>query len=113
MSESLRPGGLVEILEFDFRVYGPDGRAFIPASPTTPYFARWMSLLNMAVRQRGGSPDAANNLHTWILEHPGFKDVVYREYMIPTAPFMSRKVPNYTFIRPIAEMFREDIYVRG
>lgn len=112
MSETLRPGGLIDLLEFDFRVYDENRQPFIVLPNTNaPYFARWMSLLNMAVRQRGGSPDAANMLHTWALEHPAFEDVVYREYMIPTAPFMSRKDPDYHFIRPISEMFREDVCV--
>jgi adenosine deaminase len=70
-----------------------------------------MSFLNMAVRQRGGSPDAANMLYSWTLQHPAFENVVYEEYFIPTAPFMSREEPNYHFMRTIAEIMREDIQV--
>ncbi|KAI0035129.1 S-adenosyl-L-methionine-dependent methyltransferase [Vararia minispora EC-137] len=111
ISGALRPGGLVDILEFDFRVYGPDRKPFtIMPNSNAPYFARWMSLLNMAVRQRGGSPDAANSIHSYVLEHGAYEDVIYREYFIPTAPFMSKRDPNYSYIRPISETFRDDIY---
>jgi hypothetical protein len=75
-----------------------------------PFFARWMQLVNMAVRQRGGSPDAASHIHTYVLEHPAFEEPVYKDYFIPTAPFMSRRDPDYAHMRPIAELFREDIY---
>jgi len=111
ISQCLRPGGLMELLEFDFRVYDGDHKPY--SLPTgimePPWFPRWMSFCNMAVRQRGGSPDAANMLYSWTLQHPAFEDVVYQEYFIPTAPFMSPEVPDYNFIKSIAETFREDI----
>lgn len=103
----------MELFEFDFRVYDGSCKPF--SSPTgimePPWFPRWMSLINMAVRQRGGTPDAANMLYSWTLQHPAFEDVVYEEYFIPTAPFMSRQEPNYRFLRSISETFREDILV--
>ena len=64
----------------------------------------------MAVRQRGGTPDAANMLYSWTLQHQAFEDVVYEEYFIPTGPFMSRQDPNYR-MRPISEILRDDILV--
>ncbi len=113
ISQCLRPGGLMELIEFDFRVYNPDFQPF--SLPTDimepPWFPRWMSFLNMAVRQRGGSPDAANMLYSWTLEHPAFDDVDYQDYFVPTAPFMRRSEPNYDFLRSISETFREDIQV--
>jgi hypothetical protein len=103
----------MELLEFDFRVYGPDFKPF--SLPTgvmePPWLPRWMSFCNMAVRQRGGSPDAANMLYSWTLQHGDFDDVTYQDYFIPTAPFMSPEDPNYDFIRGISETFREDIQV--
>lgn len=110
ISQCLRPGGLMELLEFDFRVYDSDFKPF--SLPTgimePPWFPRWMSFCNMAVRQRGGSPDAANMLHSWTLQHPDFDDVAYQDYFIPTAPFMDQD-PKNDFIRGISETFREDI----
>jgi hypothetical protein len=103
----------MELLEFDFRVYDPSRKPFSLPTGTMepPWFPRWMSFLNMAVRQRGGSPDAANMLYSWTLQHPSLEDVVYEEYFIPTAPFMSHEEPNYHFMRSIADILREDILV--
>jgi len=74
-----------------------------------PWLHRWMSLANMAVRQRGGTPDAANMLYSWTLQHQAFEDVVYEEYFIGSAPFMSRQEPDYHFKRSISERMRDDI----
>jgi len=48
-------------------------------------------------------------LYSWTLQHPSLEDVVYEEYFIPTAPFMSHEEPNYHFMRSIADILREDI----
>jgi hypothetical protein len=113
ITQCLRPHGLMELLEFDFRVYDSDCKPFSLKIGTMepPWFPRWMSFLNLAVRQRGGTPDAANMLYSWLLQHPALEDVVYEEYFIPTAPFMSRQEPNYDFLRSISEILRDDIYV--
>jgi hypothetical protein len=113
ISQCLRPGGLMELFEFDFRVYGSD-RKPLPltiGAMEPPWYPRWMLLLNMAVRQRGGSPDAANMLYSWTLQHPAFQDVVYDEYFLPTAPFMSGQGPNDDFLRSTSEILRDDILV--
>jgi hypothetical protein len=103
----------MELLEFDFRVYDADHKPFsLPAGTMEPpWVPRWMSLANMAVRQRGGTPDAANMLYSWTLQHEAFEDVVYEEYFVPTAPFMSRQEPDYYFKRTISEFMRDDILV--
>jgi len=103
----------MELMEFDFRVYDGSCKPF--SLPTgvmePPWFPLWMSFCNMAVRQRGGTPDAANMLYSWTLRHPAFEDVVYEEHFVPTAPFMSSEEPNYHLMRTISEIFREDILV--
>jgi len=103
----------MELFEFDFRIYDASHKPFsLPTSTMEPpWLPRWMSFLNMAVRQRGGTPDAANMLYSWTLQHPSFEDVVYEEYFVPTAPFMSRHDPNYHFLRSVSETLREDIQV--
>ncbi|KAH9081815.1 hypothetical protein EDB83DRAFT_2310143 [Lactarius deliciosus] len=73
------------------------------------WFPRWMSFCNMAVRQRGGSPNAGSMVYNRTLQHPAFDDVVYQDYFIPTAPFMPSDDPKYDVIRSIAETLREDI----
>jgi len=104
----------MELVDYDFKVYDGSGKPFSLPSGVLhpPYFAQWMSLLNMAVRQRGGSPDAAYMLHNWTLQHPAFEDVVYEDYFVPTAPFISPGEPNYHVLRTISEYLREDMLVR-
>jgi hypothetical protein len=104
----------MELLEFDFRSYDADHKPFsLPVGTMEPpWLPRWMSLANMAVRQHGGTPDAANMLYSWTLQHPAFEDVVYEEYFVPSAPFMSRQDPDYHFKRTVSEMMRDDILVR-
>lgn len=103
----------MELLEFDFRLYDADHKSFSFPVGTMgpPWFPRWMSLANMAVRQSGGTPDAANMLYSWTLQHQAFEDVVYEEYFVPSAPFMSRQEPDYDFKRTISEVMRDDILV--
>lgn len=103
----------MELLEFDFRVYDADYKGFsLPVGTMEPpWFPRWMALANMAVRQRGGTPDAANMLYAWTLQHQAFEDVVYEEYFVPSAPFMSPQEPDYDFKRTISEVMRDDILV--
>jgi hypothetical protein len=105
----------MELLEFDFRVYDADYKAFsLPVDTMEPpWLPRWMSLANMAVRQHGGTPHAANMLYSWTLQHQAFEDVVYEEYFVPSAPFMSRREPDYHFKRTVSEMMRDDILVRA
>jgi hypothetical protein len=113
ISQCLRPGGLMELFEFDFRVYDADHKPFsLPiGTMEPPWLPRWMSLANMAVRQRGGTPDAANMLYSWTLQNQAFEDVVYEEYFVPTAPFMSSQEPDYHTKRMISEGIRDDVLV--
>jgi hypothetical protein len=103
----------MELMEFDFRVYDGSRKPFsLPTSVMEPpWFPRWMSFCNMAVRQRGGTPDAANMIYSWTLQHPAFEDVVYEEHFVPTAPFMSSEEPNHHVMRTISEILRDDILV--
>ena len=86
----LRPRGLIDVMEFDFRVYGYDRKPVVvnTAVMQAPWLPRWMTFLNMAVRQLGGDIDAANRLDDWIGNHPAFEEKVYREFFIPSAPWV-------------------------
>ncbi|ETW86799.1 hypothetical protein HETIRDRAFT_153621 [Heterobasidion irregulare TC 32-1] len=88
----LRPKGLVEIVEFDFRCYDNDHKPIlsIPDAMEPPWLPRWFNLSNMAVRQRGGTPDASNMLYAWFRQHPAFEDIVYREVWLPTSAFYQK-----------------------
>ncbi|KAF9055905.1 hypothetical protein BJ165DRAFT_1429469 [Panaeolus papilionaceus] len=81
----VRPGGLIDISEFDFRVYDQNRRQHFvdPNNFTSPWLARWMALVRRAVIQSGGDVDAAFHLYDWIANNPAFEDVVYREFFFP------------------------------
>jgi hypothetical protein len=51
-----------------------------------PWWGVWMTHLLIAIKESGGDVDAATHLHEWILDHPMFEDVVYREFWVPTVP---------------------------
>ena len=114
MAQTLRPRGLLEVLEFDFRVYDEHHEPILPsrAEEETPALARWMNLANVAVEQRGGEPDAANHLHRWLLDHPELEDVVYREFWFPTCPWLKGNDVHTARHNRTGAMMRDDILVR-
>jgi hypothetical protein len=103
----------MELLEFDFKVYDADYKAFSLPIDTleAPWLPRWISLANMAIRQHGGAPDAASMLYSWTLQNQAFEDVVYEDYFVPVAPFMSCQEPDYHFKRTVSEIMRDDLIV--
>ncbi|KAF7303013.1 hypothetical protein MKEN_01264300 [Mycena kentingensis (nom. inval.)] len=111
MAHCLRPGGLLDLMEFDFSVYDhmPDGNhRRCPTDTSTiagPWFARWMAFANAAARDAGGHPDAATHLQQWLLDHPLLEDVVYRDFWIPVSPHPSFDHSQ----RRIGTQMRDDI----
>jgi len=84
----LRPGGLIDVSEFDFRMCDANHRVLEPDVDDIrpPWWALWLSHILKAIRNSGGDPDAATHLHEWILNNPMFEDVVYREFWVPAVP---------------------------
>lgn len=68
-----------------------------------------MSYAHRAVRERGGDADASRHLHEWISNHPAFEDVVYREYWIPTSPWLRGSDPESVFWNEVGAVMRDDI----
>jgi hypothetical protein len=110
----LRPGGLVEILENDITVYDLNHQP-IPVDTLSlepPWLARWFAFMRMAVRGRGGDVGAAAHLHQWMCEHGDFEDIVYKEYWVPTSPFLVGNDEASDWWRSVGEVIRQDAYVR-
>jgi len=84
----LRPGGLIYVTEFDFRMYDMNHRRIELDDNELgpPWWARWLSYMVKAITQSGGDVDAASHLHEWILNNPIFEDVVYKEFWLPAVP---------------------------
>jgi hypothetical protein len=93
MTRVLRPGGWLDVSEFDFRVYDADRRRLEPDidDMQPPWWALWMSHILKAIKKSGGDPDAATHLHEWALNNPMLEDVVYKEFWVPVVP---RHTPN-------------------
>ncbi|OJT08457.1 hypothetical protein TRAPUB_640 [Trametes pubescens] len=111
MAQTLRPRGLIELSEFDFRVYDVDKTPILPdrLEEETPWLARWMNMVNVAVQQRGGEPDAANHLERWVRDQPLLEEPVYREIWFQTGPWKEGHDAQTARENRIGAMMRDDI----
>ncbi|KAI0778675.1 S-adenosyl-L-methionine-dependent methyltransferase [Trametes elegans] len=111
MTQTLRPRGLIILSEFDFRVYDANRQPIMPSrlEEESPWLARWMNMVNIAVEQRGGEPDAANHLHRWMRDNGQLEEIVYNEYWIQTGPW--KRGPDHATAHDnwIGAMMRDDI----
>ena len=114
MAQTLRPRGLIQLVEFDFRVYDSAKQPIMPSrlDEETDWIARWMNIANVAVEQRGGEPDAANHLHRWVQESPLLEEAVYHEFWFPTCPWLKGNDPDTLRNNRAGAMMRDDILVR-
>ena len=97
------------MLEWDFHGYDKN-RNQIQAETSclgSPWWPRWLSFARVAVRNAGGSVDAAANIQSWIADHPAFEDAVCRDYWIPSSTWDRS---DETQMR-IGETMRDDILV--
>ncbi|KAH9858293.1 hypothetical protein C2E23DRAFT_803416 [Lenzites betulinus] len=111
MAQTMRPRGLIELVEFDFRVYDVNKTPIMPSrlEEETPWLARWMNLVNVAVEQRGGEPDAANHIYRWVKEHPMLEEPVHRNVWFQTGPWKEGTDPRTARENRIGAMMRDDI----
>ena len=109
MSQCLRLGGLLDLTEFDFRVYSVDKKPIL--RPGVSGLADWMNKCHEAVYRNGGEPDAANHLHRWISQNPIFEDVVYREFWFQSSPWRIGSDAATVRQNRIAQVFRDDVLV--
>jgi hypothetical protein len=106
-------GGLIDLTETDFHVYGFDHKVIDPqtSSMEPPYLPRWFAFLAAAIQQRGGQVDAANNLRRWVSENPAFEEVFTREFFVPISPFFRPHDHHWKAKNRIGEIAREDLVV--
>ncbi|TFY63310.1 hypothetical protein EVJ58_g3330 [Rhodofomes roseus] len=109
MSQCLRLGGLLDLTEFDFRVYGVDKNPILTEGVS--WLAQWMNLCHDAVHRNGGEPDAANHLRRWVSQSPVFEEVVYREFWFQTSPWRAGTDAATIRQNRISHVFRDDILV--
>ncbi|EIW87092.1 S-adenosyl-L-methionine-dependent methyltransferase [Coniophora puteana RWD-64-598 SS2] len=111
ISHVLRPGGLMELIEFPFAFTGADHVNIVrgPGEYGPPWAAQWMATARQAVMQRGGEADASGHLRQWVEDHPAFENVVYREYWFPCSPWLRGNDPQSAKWNRIGATMRDDI----
>ncbi|KAF9486357.1 S-adenosyl-L-methionine-dependent methyltransferase [Pholiota conissans] len=111
ISRVLRPGGLIDVSEFDFHLYDKHHRRIeLQVNEYgPPWFGRWITYMHAAVRNIGGDTDAATHLYEWISNNPRFEDVKYREFWLPVVPPPRDKRNETETLRRFEQKIGEDI----
>lgn len=78
---------------------------------TPPWWSVWFSHLLKAIVKSGGDVSAANHLHEWILDHPMFEDVVYRDVWVPVVPIPRDTSNDSEEARQMDKKLSDDCYV--
>jgi hypothetical protein len=81
----VRPGGLIDLTEFDFQTYDYKDQ-IIPVDRSKyspPWWAKWLSHMRDAIDEKGGDVHAATHLHSWVTRNSAFEGVVYKEHFLP------------------------------
>ena len=113
ISHVLRPGGLIDITETPFSLFGPDKNPilFPPGTFAPPWVALWVSFAVKAINARGGDIESAMHVPEYISSHPAFENVEIRDIWVPIAPFVEGDDPETMFWNDIAATMRDDIKV--
>ncbi|KZO90605.1 S-adenosyl-L-methionine-dependent methyltransferase [Calocera viscosa TUFC12733] len=84
----LRPGGLLDLSEWDFRIYAAtfEPLPLVPrGQPGHSWVAEWLWALRQAGAARGGQMDAASHMEQWVRESGVWEDVGYWDTWIATS----------------------------
>lgn len=124
MVRCLRPGGILILCEFDFKVYRSDGIPYYPWAPRqsedepTSFLAIWFAVLRNAIRSRGGTVDAPECMGNLIRSHPWLdqEDIYMAERWFPFAPYRySQNFRNIGYnqeqLSGIGDLVRSDVLV--
>ncbi|KAG5639552.1 hypothetical protein H0H81_012223 [Sphagnurus paluster] len=106
ISHVLRPGGLIILAEWDFACYDLNRQRVRVGTHElkAPWWSRWLAFAEIAIRNSGGSADAATHIRSWVTEHPAFEDPVYEEHWLPTSAW-----PRDPFWKRIGAIMVDDI----
>jgi hypothetical protein len=104
----LRPGGMVEISEWDFRVYDTGYKLLNDNDGDSlfSWLSRFFIACGRAARARGGNVDAANSLKRWCSENPAFENVRQIDFWLPCSAW-----PTDDKQRQFGKAMAEDISV--
>ena len=118
MASTLRPGGLIDLTEYNFVIHDghrkpiiiPDERMYEMRGPWLP---RWMKLAQKAIQHRGGEVDAADHLFGWVMHHGAFRDVHHRQFWYQASPWRRENDIHSQRENEIATTMMEDMLVCG
>lgn len=113
ISHVLRPGGLIDLLEYDFQVHN-EHRQLVTVSTGSmgaPWLPRFLTLIKNAAGRRGGTLDAARNLYNWVKDTPAFTDVVHRQIWTPASPWLTGSDPETQKLNQHGALMRDDVMV--
>ncbi|KAF7969081.1 hypothetical protein HWV62_28382 [Athelia sp. TMB] len=108
----LRPGGLIDMLEFRYKVFdGRTRRPIVPseAAPGTAWVPQWFEHIYHAVGRRGACVDSASHMYSWVVNNPVFKDVKYHGFWTPTSPWLQGDSAEIRRLNELGTIMRDDI----
>ena len=83
----VRPGGLIDLCEYDFQTYDIEGNVIeVENSDSPPSWAKWLFHLRTAFGHQGRDIYAARDLLYWMEHNSAFVDIVYKEFFLPVVP---------------------------
>ena len=89
ISHVLRPGGLIDVMEYNFCLYDSNRRKIAlsvdPQGPL-PWINKFIALVHLAVRSRGGDIDGIERMEALVRNHPSFEEVECQDIWMPTTP---------------------------
>lgn len=110
-SHVLRHGGLLDLLEYGFRVHDEHKQLITVSTDVLgpPWFPLWLAHMYSVAGRLGGSLDASRNLHSWVKGIRAFTDVVHNEIWTPLSPWVPDDDPQSKLLNEHAVLMREDV----
>jgi hypothetical protein len=110
MTHVLRPGGILDMLEYGFRVHDEYKRIITPATHGG-WFPRWLAEIHIASGRLGGTLDAAQHLKSWVEETRSYSNIVHTKFWTPLAPWLPGDDIASRTANEHAVLMREDVKV--
>lgn len=113
ISSVLRPGGLIELLEFGYQIYDENKQIVVVSTSSLepPWLPLWMTFAYMAAARNGGSVDAAPRLHDYVRNIPVFENIVHTKFWIPSSPWLQGDDSETKRLNELGALMTHDIMV--
>ncbi|KAG8902828.1 hypothetical protein FRB99_004069 [Tulasnella sp. 403] len=111
----LKVGGLLHVIETDFRAYArPDASCAIRSArePSDPHYSaivHWMKMLVAAMHHKRANIDAPANIRRWIKDDKQYEEVMFQDLFLPIFPIFRGGTPEDEFQNEMARRVRKDL----